>query len=46
MIIDLGGNRVNDISIFGLSEINFSFVLPVTCFMCIGLYGIMSSRKD
>jgi len=39
MIIDLGGYGVNDVSIFGISEINFSFLLPVLCFVFIARYG-------
>jgi len=39
MIIDIGGYGVNDVSIVGISEINFSFLLPVLCFAFIALYG-------
>ena len=39
MIIDLGGYGVNDISVLGVSEINFSFLLPILCFAFISLYG-------
>jgi len=39
MIIDLGGNAVNDISIMGASEVNFSFILPLLCFLFIAYYG-------
>ena len=39
MIIDVGGYGVNDVSIVGISEINFSFLLPVLCFAFIALYG-------
>ncbi|TXN34322.1 L-fucose:H+ symporter permease [Flagellimonas hymeniacidonis] len=39
MIIDLGGNGVADIKILGVSEVNFSFILPMLCFGYISWYG-------
>lgn len=39
MIIDLGGNGVSDIKLTGVSEVNFSFVLPLICFVYIAWYG-------
>lgn len=39
MIIDTGGNAVNDIKIIGVSEVNFSFILPLLCFVFIAFYG-------
>lgn len=39
MIIDAGGNGVNDIKIMGVSEVNFSFILPFFCFAFIIWYG-------
>jgi FHS family L-fucose permease-like MFS transporter len=39
MIIDLGGVGVNDIQIIGVSEVNFSFILPLFCFIYIAFYG-------
>lgn len=39
MIIDMGGNGVNDIHITGVSEVNFSFILPLVCFIYIAWYG-------
>jgi FHS family L-fucose permease-like MFS transporter len=39
MIIDLGGYGVNDVNLFGLSEVNFSFVLPILCFLFITFFG-------
>lgn len=35
MIIDLGGNGVSDIEVMGVSEVNFSCVLPLACFVYI-----------
>ena len=40
ILIDLGGSAVNDISILGVSEINFSFILPAVCFLLIAFYSI------
>lgn len=39
MIIDAGGNGVNDLKIAGVSEVNFSFLLPLLCFVYISWYG-------
>ena len=38
-IIDLGGRAVNDIEVLGVSEVNFSFVLPALCFVYIFAFG-------
>ncbi|MDT0645118.1 L-fucose:H+ symporter permease [Zunongwangia sp. F260] len=45
MIIDLGGAAVDDYDILGVSEVNFSFILPVLCFAVIMIYGFWSSRQ-
>ena len=45
MIIDAGGNGVNDVQIFGASEVNFSFILPAICFIFIAWYGFTSHMK-
>ncbi|QXP53904.1 L-fucose:H+ symporter permease [Cellulophaga sp. HaHa_2_1] len=39
MIIDYGGNGVADLRILGVSEVNFSFILPLLCFIYIAWYG-------
>lgn len=39
MIIDVGGNGVADTTIMGVSEVNFSFILPLLCFFFIACYG-------
>jgi FHS family L-fucose permease-like MFS transporter len=44
-IIDAGGNGVSDILILGVSEVNFSFILPLLCFFYIAWYGLRISRK-
>lgn len=38
MILDLGGPGYTDVRILGVSEVNFSFVLPLLCFVVIALY--------
>lgn len=45
MIIDLGGNGVSDIEVMGVSEVNFSFVLPLLCFAYIAWYGIKAHKN-
>ncbi len=45
MIIDVGGNDVNDTTILGVPEVNFSFVLPLMCFLIIGCYGNTVFKK-
>jgi MFS transporter, FHS family, L-fucose permease len=39
MILDLGGSGYSDILILGVSEVNFSFILPLVCFLLIAMYG-------
>ena len=45
-IIDIGGNAVADTAILGVSEVNFSFVLPLLCFVFIAWYGNWAHKKD
>ncbi|MCM4153782.1 L-fucose:H+ symporter permease [Arenibacter sp. N53] len=45
MIIDAGGNAVNDIRIMGATEVNFSFILPTLCFVYIAWYGLRVFKK-
>ena len=44
-IIDLGGTGFSDTTILGLSEINFSFILPLLCFAFIAWYGNNTAKK-
>jgi len=46
MLIDLGGVGVNDISVFGLSEMNLSFSVPVICFVLVAIYGRWIHKKQ
>jgi FHS family L-fucose permease-like MFS transporter len=45
LIIDIGGNGVADTNILGVPEINFSYLLPLLCFVYIGWYGSYVFRK-
>ncbi len=50
-ILDLGGPGYTDTQILGVSEVNFSFVLPLFCFVFIAIYGrnvyrIYSNNSD
>ena len=38
-ILDLGGKGFSDITILSVPEVNFSFVLPLICFIVIAIYG-------
>ncbi|MBP0903999.1 L-fucose:H+ symporter permease [Mariniflexile gromovii] len=44
-IIDLGGSGVNEIKIAGVSEVNFSFILPLICFIYIAWYGLRVFKR-
>ncbi|MEM6318596.1 MAG: L-fucose:H+ symporter permease [Bacteroidota bacterium] len=39
MILDIGGSGYTDTRILGVPEVNFSFVLPMLCFVVVALYG-------
>ncbi len=39
MILDIGGTGYSDTIILGVSEVNFSFILPLLCFVWIAFYG-------
>ena len=45
-IIDFGGPGVNDIKIFEVSEVNFSFILPLISFTYIYFYGKILSKNN
>lgn len=45
IIIDAGGHGVADTTIMGVSEVNFSFILPFCCFLMIASYGYMAYKK-
>lgn len=39
LILDLGGTGYTDIRIVGVPEVNFSFILPLCCFLVVMIYG-------
>jgi len=39
VILDFGGPAYDDIRILGVPEVNFSFVLPLVCFVVVGIFG-------
>ena len=43
-ILDLGGSRLNDITILGVPEINFSFILPLICFLVVAIYSYRADK--
>lgn len=43
-ILDIGGPAFNDVSILGVPEVNFSFVLPLICFVVVGIFGYRTMR--
>ncbi|MGB5610421.1 L-fucose:H+ symporter permease [Eudoraea sp.] len=43
-ILDLGGTGYTDIKILGVPEVNFSFVLPLICFIVVAIYGYRTYR--
>ena len=46
IVIDTGGRGVNDIQILGISEINFSFILPLLCFFYVSWYGYRVNKTN
>ncbi|MGX1929636.1 L-fucose:H+ symporter permease [Flagellimonas sp. 2504JD4-2] len=46
MILDIGGSGYDDVRILGTPEVNFSFVLPMLCFVVTLLYGYSTLRKS
>lgn len=39
VLLDIGGAGYTDTLIMGVPEVNFSFILPLFCFLVVGLYG-------
>lgn len=39
MILDIGGLGYTDVRILGVPEVNFSFILPLCCFLVVATYG-------
>lgn len=38
-MLDLGGSGYTDVEILGVPEVNFSFILPLICFIVVAIYG-------
>ncbi|MGB3799171.1 MAG: L-fucose:H+ symporter permease [Lewinella sp.] len=45
LILDMGGDGYTDTRILGVPEVNFSFILPLLCFLAVGLYGWLVSTR-
>jgi FHS family L-fucose permease-like MFS transporter len=45
LILDIGGSAYNDINIMGVPEVNFSFMLPLVCFLVVALYGYRTVKR-
>ena len=39
LILDIGGTGYSDVRILGVPEVNFSFVLPLVCYLVVAIYG-------
>lgn len=39
LILDIGGSEYNNVQILGVPEVNFSFILPLVCFLIVAFYG-------
>ncbi len=44
LILDIGGTGYSDVLIFGVPEINFSFILPLICFLVVFYFGKMVTK--
>jgi len=44
-ILDMGGPGYTDTLVMGVPEVNFSFILPLLCFVVVGLYGLMVGKQ-
>ena len=44
LILDIGGSAYSDVRILGVPEVNFSFILPLTCFLFVALYGFRTMK--
>ncbi|MDG1277155.1 MAG: L-fucose:H+ symporter permease [Algoriphagus sp.] len=40
ILLDLGGSNYDDMLILGVPEVNFSFILPLACFVMVLLFSI------
>jgi len=45
VILDIGGPGYADVQILGVPEVNFSFVLPMLCFVVVGYFGFSAGKN-
>ena len=45
-ILDLGGSGYADVEILGVPEVNFSFILPLVCYLVVALYGYRTMKTN
>jgi len=43
-ILDIGGSNFNDVTILGVPEVNFSFILPLICLSVVIIFGYRSYK--
>ncbi len=43
-MLDIGGDKFNDVLILGVPEVNFSYMLPFICFIFVAIYGYRSFK--
>ncbi len=46
MILDWGGTGYTDILVLGVPEVNFSFFLPMACFLMVFLFAVRVKRLE
>jgi FHS family L-fucose permease-like MFS transporter len=44
MLLDLGGSNYDDMLILGVPEVNFSFILPLACFVMVLLFSLRAKN--
>jgi len=44
LILDIGGPGYEDVLILGVPEVNFSFILPLVCYMVVAMYGFRAIK--
>jgi FHS family L-fucose permease-like MFS transporter len=44
-ILDIGGSAYADVKILGVPEVNFSFILPLICFVVVSIFGYKNLGK-
>ncbi len=44
LILDIGGSGYQDVTILGVPEVNFSFILPLLCYVVVAWYGFRATQ--